>query len=556
MLSGVLKKLTALSIVGLFALAAVPEVSAQGAVCEGYDKKQKIHRLGGGNAFTRTPVSSPGDLYNQLEANRAAIEAIMTEKGLGHLTDDLFAAIQSGKGLSERDLARGEVFEWMVFRKRGAPATYGPMCVATKKSYSSYEVAIQEVEDHPAEAVCKLSVTGGACVEDEIRVDAGGSSDGVMVEMSGPGGSKKVVSGGATTWQGLPPAPGAYTFTAQAEARGTRKVTTHTFVIPKICLNLAYTGSTTEEKPGELDTCSADAKVDVADCSVSLTLSADPLEAKRRETFEVDASGDFDSVVITFEDEDGNPAEARDADGNPISELDGSGAVSFRKAGTYTLKGAATRCADLPGKCPKKAVSDTTIQVKGGYWTARFFGLRLDPDDGNIDRRLIRPDGLSERSLLSLDSGVGGGAGLEYHFNDRVGLEGTVLFVPLGSQLFFDIGVDWAEDEDDVEMLAFLIGPNFHLTPNSRVDFYIGPFVGAADLSSTTYRVLGEAQNRSFDADTLFGVQLGLDIPFGDAGWAFHLGARYFDMTIETEEEGAEIAADPLGFEAGFAYSF
>ncbi len=556
MLSGVLKKLTALSIVILCGLVAVPAAFAQEAVCEGYSKKQTIHRLGGRTAFTRTPVSSPEDLYNQLDQHRAELVAIMDEHGLAHLTDKLYAAVKSGNGLSERNLVRGERFEWMTFRKRSGPEAFGPMCVAAKKTYSAYEIELTEVEEHPAKATCALKVSGGACVEDEIRVDASGSSDGVMVEMMGPGGSKSVVSGGSTTWQGLPAAPGAYSFTAKAQAQGTKKVTTHTFVIPKVCLNLAYIGMTMEEKPGDVDTCSTEAKVDVADCAVSLSVSADPAEVKRRKSIQVDVSGVYDAVTVTFEDEDGNPAEAQDADGNAISELTESGPISFRKAGTYTLKGSAVRCENLPGKCAKQATSDTTVEVKGGAWTARFFGLRLDPDDGKINRQIVRPDGLSERSVLSLDSGVGGGAGLEYHFNDRVGLEGTVLYVPLGSQLFFDVGIDWAQNEDDVEMLAFLIGPNFHLTPDKNVDFYIGPFVGIADLSSTSYRVLGEIQRRSLDADTVFGVQLGLDIPFGESGWAVHLGARYFDMSVETEEDGPEIAADPIGFEAGFAYSF
>ena len=562
MLSGVLemnvvsKRLTAFAIAAVCCFAAVPEAVAQETVCEGYNKKQTIGRLGGPTAFTKTPVSSPEDLHQQLVAHRAEIEGIMAEQGLGHLTDALYAAVESGEGLSERNLERGEVFDWMTFRKRSGPLAFGPMCVAAKKAYSAYEIEVTEVEEHPAKAMCSLKASGGACVEDKMRVDAGGSSKGVTVKMMGPGGTRSIISGGGTTWEGLPSAPGSYTFSAEAEARGTKKVTTYTFVIPKICLNLAYKGMRTEEMPGELDTCSADASLKVADCEVSLSVSADPAEVKRRESLQVDVSGIYDSVTVTFEDEDGNAAEARDAEGNAISELKDSGAISFRKAGTYVIKGTAARCQDLPAQCAKQATDEATIEVTKSAWTARFFGLRLDPDDDSINRQIVRPDGLSERSVLSLDGGVGGGAGLEYHFNDRVGLEGTVLYVPFGSKLFFDLGIDWAEDEDDVEMLAFLIGPNFHLTPNKNVDFYIGPFVGIADLGSTSYRVLGELQRRSLDADTVFGVQLGLDIPFGESGWAVHLGARYIDMSIEVEEDGPEIAADPLGFEAGFAYSF
>ena len=539
---------------GLF--AAVPATMAQDTVCEGFDRKSRIYKLGGRAAFGKPPVTSPGELEAQLEKHRAEIESMMAERGLGHLTGALYEAVSSGKGLSERDLERGEVFEWMAYRKRGKGVTHGPMCVYTKKTYSAYVVEVTEVEEHPAEAKCSVKASGGACTDEKINVDASGSSEGVMVEMSGPGGSEKVISGGSTTWEGMASAPGSYSFTAKAEAQGTKKVTTHTFVIPKACLNLAYTGYKTEEMPGEIDTCSASTDLEVKDCSVSVDLAVDPAEVRRREAFQVDVSGTYDDVSVTFKDEDGNPAEAHDADGNPISELNDSGSISFRKAGTYTLEASATRCDDLPSVCRKTAMAGPVEVDVRGRWIARFFGVRLDPDDGTLAQNRIRPDGLSERSVLSLDSGVGAGAGLEYLFNERFGLEGTVMYVPMGSNFFFDIDVDWAEDDDDFQMLAFMIGPNFHLTPDKNVDFYIGPFIGFADLGSTTYRVLGETQRRSLDADTLFGIQLGLDIPFGDAGWAVHLGARYIDMTIEADEMPGEIGADPLGLEVGFAYHF
>ena len=550
MLNGVLKKLTVWPVLAFGLLAAAPAASAGEGVCEGYTRKQIIHRFGGRAAITHTPVSSPADLLEQLEKHRAEIEAIMAERGVGHLTEALFSAAASGEGLSERDLAQGEVFEWMAFRKRGAATTYGPMCVDARKTRSAYVIEIPEEEPHMAHARCSLRATGGACVENEIRVDAGGSSDGVEVTMSGPGGSKTIISGGATTWQGLPSAPGTYEFTAKAEAQGTKTVTTHTFVIPKVCLNLAFTGSSSEEQKSDVDRCSETASVTVAECQPSCSIDVSPSQVRKKESVTVAVTGKWDPNGIRVE-----VTDPKGASYATLTEFPAT--VKLTKRGDYTFDGTATNAAGS-ASCQAQATVGRA-ETTGGKWTARFFGLRLDPDDGKIDRRIVRADGLSERSLFSLESGVGAGAGLEYHFNRRIGLEGSALYVPLGSKFFFDLGIDWAEDDDDVEMLAFLLGPNFHLTPDSRVDFYIGPFVGIADLSSATYRVLGETHRRNLDADTLFGVQLGLDVPFGDAGWAVHFGARYIDMTVETEiggPEGPEIPADPLGAEIGFAYSF
>lgn len=310
----------ALTILSLCLFATASESSSQETVCEEFDRKHRIHRLGGRAAFTKNPVASPADLAQQMRDHREEIDALMKERGLDPLTDALYAAIESGDGLSERDLERGEVFECMIFRKRRGPASAGPLCVATRKTYGAYVVEVAEVENHPVKATCELNASGGACVEDKILVDAGGSSEGVTVEMSGAGGSKTIISGGATTWEGMAPSPGNYAFTAKAEAQGTKTVTTHTFVIPKICLNLAYQGYKTEELPGDVDTCSAEAEIkDVKECTASVSLTVDPTEVKRREPFQVNLSGTYDSVEVTFKDEDGEPAQAYDADGNPVS---------------------------------------------------------------------------------------------------------------------------------------------------------------------------------------------------------------------------------------------
>ncbi len=525
-------------------LAAVPIVAAGDEVCEGFDRKQRISRLGGRAAFSKTPVSSPADLKQQLDAHRAEVEALMAEKGLGHLTDALYAAVASGEGLSERDLERGEVFEWMVYRKRKGPAAFGPMCVAAKKTYGAYVVQVTEEDAGMAKADCALKVSGGACVGDPFVVDTGGSSSGVDVEMKGPG-SK----------DGAPEVPGTYRFTASASAQASKEVTTHTFVIPKICLNLAYSGMTSAEMDGAMDSCSQSAEVKVPDCQASVAITADPTEVRRKEPIQVEVSGTYDQVTVTFKDKDGNAAEAVDADGNAISELKGSGSISFKKAGTYTLTVDASRCDDLPQKCRQTATAEAMVTVKPG-WTARFFGVRLDPDEGPFRESTIRPDGVSERSHLHLDGGLGAGVEVEYQFNDRVGLAASAIYATLESELFFDLDDEWESAEDDISFLSFLVGPNFHLTPDKRADVYVGLFAGLVDLGSTSYRVLGETQRRSFDADTAFGAQLGVDIPIGKGDWAVNLAARYLDMTVETGEEGPEVAADPLIAQVGFSYKF
>lgn len=537
------RKSLAVSVLGILALGTVAEASTHETPCEGYDRKQRIGRLGGRTAFSKTPVTSPADLAAQLDAHRSEIEAIMAEKGLSHLTEALYAAVRSGKGLSERDLVRGEVFDWMTFRKRSGPTTYGPMCFNARKTYDAFVVEVSEEEPHPAEARCALRATGGACVENEIKVDAGGSSPGVEVSMQGPGGEQTIISAGKTSWSGLPSAPGTYTFHASAAATGAKTVTTHTFVIPKVCLNLAYTGHTSEEMEGAVDTCQQTATVKVAECKPSCDLQVTPTQIQRKESVTIDVSGKWDSG--------GMKVEVTDPKGEVSTLTDFPATLTPRKRGVYRVVGTASNSAG-------EASCEAQFEVVGPEvaWTARFFGLQLTTEDDAINQSSLRPNGVSERTRLTLDGGEGAGVGVEYHFNPRIGLEASLLYAQLESQFILDLDSEWEQAEDDSSFLAFVIGPNFHLTPDKRVDFYIGPFVGIVDIGDATYRALGETHRRNFDADTVFGAQLGLDIPFGSGNWAVHLGARYMDLTVEISEEGPEIAADPLVAEVGFSYKF
>ncbi len=460
----------------LGAFTVVPAAMAEGEVCEGFpDKKQRIGRLGGPQAFSKTPANSPAELLEQLEANRTEIGALLTERGLGHLTGDLISAVGNGQ-MGQRPLERGEVFKWMAWRKRSGPVTSGPLCLVAKKTYEAYEVEVTEEKDKmAAQAVCSLRADGSR-VGEKMSVDAAGSSPGVEVTMSGPGGTRKIISGGSTSWEGMPDAPGDYTFTAKAQAQGTKSVTTHTFVIPKICVNLAYTGSTTAEQPGASDACTQTARVMVA--------AAPP-----------------PPVVPP-----------------PVAAVP---------------------------ETPSKSWAD-------GGWIFRGFLMSLGTDDDMIMTNVTRPDGVSERTKLRFDGGQGLGLGLERRFNDRVGLEAGLLWAELDSSFILDLNNDWERDTDSSSLLALVIGPNFHLTrPDSRVDFYIGPFLGWADVGDATYQALGETIRRDFSDDFMFGAQIGADISFGDGPAGLHLGARYLDLAA-----AQDIGIDPLIGEVGFFYNF
>jgi hypothetical protein len=171
----------------------------------------------------------------------------------------------------------------------------------------------------------------------------------------------------------------------------------------------------------------------------------------------------------------------------------------------------------------------------------------------------LRSDVVEERTKLRFDGGEGLGAGLEYHFNERVGLEGTLIFADIDSSFILDINAEWERDTDSSSTLMFLFGPNFHLTPGRRVDFYLGLFAGLVDIDGTSYTTLGETFERGFDEDFVFGGQVGLDIPFGAGDWGLHLGGRYIDLSVDVDDEldrGLSLDMNPLIWELGIFKNF
>ncbi|MCP4013041.1 MAG: hypothetical protein GY728_08025, partial [Phycisphaeraceae bacterium] len=227
---------------------------------------------------------------------------------------------------------------------------------------------------------------------------------------------------------------------------------------------------------GAVDSCEQTASVTVAECKPTCSIQVTPDQVAKKGSVTVDVTGKWDTGGIRVE--------VTDPKGEPFATLtEFPATLTPTKRGFYNLAGTATNAAGSATSSSQFTVGrvrtpDGPADTPDSRWTARFFGLRIDPDEGPFRESTIRPNGVSERSHLHLDGGIGGGADLEYHFNPRVGLAGSVLYAPLESELFFDLDDEWESDEDDISFLAFLIGPNFHLTPDKKVDFYIGLFAG------------------------------------------------------------------------------
>lgn len=156
-----------------------------------------------------------------------------------------------------------------------------------------------------------------------------------------------------------------------------------------------------------------------------------------------------------------------------------------------------------------------------------------------------------------IDNGPGAGLALEWRASCLIGLEPSIARYQLDSHLMFDSATEWLMDDEDIDLDILALGLNFHVTPKSPVDFYLGPIIAWANAGESTYSLGGTLGSTDVDwgDDVGFGAQLGLDVP-ASGGWAFNANVKYLNgITLEADQiPGLEMDIDPFLFNAGFAY--
>jgi len=543
-----------LSVLVLLAGMALPAAADHHEVCDGFSKDNTIRRLGTSGAIAKGGAPTWEHLARKVEQHRSDLEGILEAQGLGNLAPALFEAISTGK-VTERTLANGETFQWMALRKRGAATSKGPVCLNSRKSYGAFEVTVKVVKEVKVDKPSCGFKAMADCRNRTLSVALNADSSGATVEMDG----KEVVGAGSTSWESAfeNRFDNSPTFIARAENRGSKTVETYTFVIPKACLNLALANTTTTQEVGDVQKC--EEKATVGACPKPYCEITPPVGPRKRKPFTATIEGEGTVKIDRVVDE---------KRGTEWPYADG---MKVKKKGYYTLYGTSeTEFGDtetcsarfcVGRNCPETlppavAAASTSRTPRDSAWTLRGFAGPLSGDD-ELRTVGLRADGTSERTKLQAGDGFLAGVGAEYHFNDRVGLEGAIMTGSLDSMFTLDLNNDWGMESDDLGFFALTLGPNFHLTPNSRMDFYVGPFVGLFNVSEGEYRVLGESVKKDFDNEVVFGAQAGLGIPFGDSPWGLNLGLRYFALSLE-EDGGAtqELDLDPIAATVGFAYRF
>jgi len=201
------------------------------------------------------------------------------------------------------------------------------------------------------------------------------------------------------------------------------------------------------------------------------------------------------------------------------------------------------------------ALFPITADAGDSPWQIRISGLSMNPTGDTV----VVPD-TGERIPFNAGNGYGFGIDLEYRVSRRLGIDfGILTATPVIDVLIDEVGVISASAKPRITPLY--AGLNVHLTPDSPLDLYIGPMLAYVIYSSFDLVVDPWFLTEGFVTQNDFGigVNLGLDIRLGDAGWLFTAAFKYLDTTLVASPPDESIGRtdiDPMIFSIGVGYRF
>ena len=201
------------------------------------------------------------------------------------------------------------------------------------------------------------------------------------------------------------------------------------------------------------------------------------------------------------------------------------------------------------------ALCPITADAGDGPWQLRISGLSMNPTGDTV----VVPD-TGERIFFNAGNGYGFGIDLEYRASRHLGIDfGILTATPVIDVLIDEVGVISASAQPRITPIY--AGLNVHLTPDSPLDLYIGPVLAYVIYSSFDLVVDPWFLTEGFVTQNDFGigVNLGLDLRLGDAGWLFTAAFKFLDTTLVASPPDESIGRtdiDPMILSIGVGYRF
>lgn len=202
------------------------------------------------------------------------------------------------------------------------------------------------------------------------------------------------------------------------------------------------------------------------------------------------------------------------------------------------------------------------VEANDDNWRIRTFYVKTWPSTDSYQTESV----IGDRPVineLSVDSGQGFELDIGYMLNPKLELVLTGIFTDLEGT--FVAGIEPGEESDrvtdnnTVDFYTINFGANYHFTPDSRVDFYLGAFAGVFSYDSVKFNlpVIGEEIKINFDDQFSYGFNAGIDVPFtSDGPLFFALAVKYLISDLKEDGGPREIAIDPIIGSIGIGFRF
>lgn len=505
------------------------------------------------------------DLFDRFEDD---LRIVLDKGGWSGNADDVFTtmrAAQEGDGtVTKTTIAPGHTLKWMANRKGGEPSVIMNPRWAAKEPMPAWKILVESngseytfivpvscmnlaLDSSRAmpKPTCNIKATYDPAVN---MITVTGSSDGEfkITDASLPSGKASVSdlkSTGPTTWTFTPEMDGTYSFNAQAE------------------------------KDGQTVTCTTSVLVGKPKAACAIDVTVDP----ETHMISIDTSrstGDFEMTGVTLPDGTAVDVAALQSTGATTWTYDPSESLkrkpadyTYTFAGKSTLYGSETTC-DTAAIIRVEA-PEYRFVVRGmyeGVFPSSDFAATTTAA-GAATALAAAASPFESMTHVSTGGGNGFGLELEWLVLPNIGLEIGGLWSSFETEFMYDTADIWLMDTDDADFNAYTFGGNYHFTPDKRVDFFAGAFIGLVSYGTTSYRLLDSPSSDNFvpqsvkinwDDDFTYGLRAGLDIPF-KAGSPFvaTLGVRWFHSKM-SQKSGLnhELDVNPWTGSIGIGYRF
>ena len=203
------------------------------------------------------------------------------------------------------------------------------------------------------------------------------------------------------------------------------------------------------------------------------------------------------------------------------------------------------------------------VSASDDNWIVRGFYVKTWPSTDSYQTESVLEDLPPIFNDFSVDSGEGFEFNLEYKFNSKVGIALMGIFTDMeGTFVYgFEPGQQnpLSSDPNTVDFYTIDAGVNYHFTPDSRIDVYLGAFAGVFSYDSVTFYLpeLDRQFKIDFDDQFSYGLNAGIDVPFTrDGPFIFSMAVKYLLSDLKEDGGPREIAIDPIIGSIGIGFRF